>query len=178
MSCTGDGSQDHGLRLVLEPAPEPVPGSGTGPGPAEAGTARTAVLAKIRTGSKVTAAERISAFLKARARRFKAWAQLRAAKSGRKRGLGSMVGTRLRKMHHGQPGSIASHWAHVKAAAWFPAELEGSWLKYVRFAWKAFGFTWCGFLKVLGNTIGSAGDHARTAFVLLVIVIVLIVLFA
>lgn len=182
MSCTGDGTQDHGLRLVLEPTPGPVPeeGSGpvSGPGPADARTGGTVVLAKIRTGSKVTPAEHITAFLKARSRRFKARAELSAAKSTNKRGLASMVTSRAHKMYAGQPGSIASHRAHVKAAAWFPEELEGSWLKWVRFAWCAFGFTWCRFLKILGNTIGSAGDHARTAFVLLVIVIVLVIYFA
>jgi hypothetical protein len=109
---------------------------------------------------------------------LKAWVKRFTAKPNNKRGLASMVRSRLHKMHAGQPGSIASHRDHVKAAAWFPAELEGTWMKWVRFAWKAFHLTWCEFLKVLGNTIGSVGDHARTAFLLLVVVIVLIVLFA
>jgi hypothetical protein len=136
------------------------------------------VLAKIRTGGKVTPAERFAAFLKAQAKRFKAQAKRSARKSDNKRGLGSMVRSRLHKMYAGQPGSLDSHWAHVKAAAWFPPELEGSWLKYVRFAWRAFGFTWCRFLKILGNTFSSAGDHARTAFALLVLVIILVIYFA
>ena len=182
MTC---GGNPFNLSLVPEPRPAPdaaVPAAGTHdagtappavpevaqePVPEESVPAAAMVLGVTLPGSRMTRADRILAFLMA-------WAK----RSGKKRGLGSMVRSRLHKMHAGQPGSIASHRAHVKAATWFPAELEGSWLKYVRFAWKAFGFTWCGFLKVLGNTIGSAGDHARTAFALLVIVIVLIVLFA
>lgn len=182
MSCTGDGAQDHGLRLVLGPlTPDPASDSGpvlsegagpaSGPGPAEVGTGRTMVLADVRTGRRVSPLEHARVIARRWAKRF-------TAKPNNKRGLGSMVRSRLHKMYAGQPGSIASHRAHVKAAAWFPEELEGSWLKWVRFAWTAFHVTWCRFLKILGSTFSSAGDHARTAFALLVLVIVLIVVFA
>lgn len=179
----------HWLSLVPEPRTGPdgdpagpvlAGGSGpaAGPGPAPARTGGTVVLAKIRTGGKVTPAEWFPAFARAQGRKFKARAKRLTAKSGKKRGLTSMVRERLHKMYAGQPGSIASHRAHVKAAAWFPPELEDTWLKYARFAWTAFHVTWCRFLKIVGNTIGSAGDHARSAFAVLVAVIVLIVLFA
>lgn len=135
------------------------------------GTTAAVVLAPGLPGIQRGSAERLTAFLKR-------WIKSRLTRNHYKRGLGSMVRSRLHKMYAGQPGSIDAHHAHVKAAAWFPAGLEDTWLKYVRFAWKVFGFTWCEFLKVAGSTLSSAGDHARTAFVVLVIVIVLIVLFA
>ncbi len=176
----------HWLSLVPEPRSgpdgpasdeEPGPvlaegsGPGPGPGPAEIRTGGTVVLAKIRTRHRLAAVMRVLAFLKAWVKRF-------TAKPNNKRGLVSMVRSRLHKMYAGQPGSLDSHWSHVTAAAWFPAELEGSWLKWVRFAWRVFGFTWCRFLKIVGNTIGSAGDHTRTAFALLVLVIILVIYFA
>ena len=155
------GTHDAGTApsAVPEAAPQPVPET---PVPTAA-----VVLSATLPGSRMSRADRLRAFLKAQAR-----------KSGKKRGLASMVRSRLHKMHAGQPGSIASHRAHVKAAAWFPEELEGSWLKWVRFAWTAFHVTWCRFLKVLGSTLSSAGDHARTAFALLVLVIILVIYFA
>jgi hypothetical protein len=176
-----DGRPHSGLRVVPDAENDVPAGNAEREAPVlpaaperEEPPARTeaaVVLAGALPGTERSAVARSLASLKR-------WGKQCLTANPYKRGLASMVRSRLHKMHAGQPGSIDSHRAHVKAAAWFPEELEGSWLKWVRFAWTAFHVTWCRFLKILGSTFSSAGDHARTAFALLVVVIILIVYFA